>query len=65
MDVEDIRKGWAAAIGSTWQLHNTAERSRARCSLYLAALKTFEVGELDERITQLEDTLFGDAEVAE
>lgn len=54
LTVEDVRKGIAAAIGSTWKLQNTNERSRALCQLYLAALRTFEVGELANRIDELE-----------
>ncbi len=59
MDAEDVRKGLAATIGSTWRLQNTAERSRALCSLYLAALRTFELGELAERVSALEARLRG------
>ena len=59
LDAEDVRKGLAAAIGSTWELQNTAERSRALCQLYLAALKTFEVGELAERVAAFERRLGG------
>ncbi len=66
LDAEDVRTGLAAVIGSTWRLQNTAERSRALCSLYLAALRTFEVGELAERVAALEQRLGGmtDAERA-
>ena len=59
MDAVDVRKGLAAAIGSTWRLQNTAERSRALCQLYLGALKTFEVGELADRVAALERRLGG------
>ena len=59
LDVEDVRRGLAATIGSTWRLQNTAERSRALCSLYLAALRTFEVSELAERVAALERRLGG------
>lgn len=54
LTVEDVRSGLSAVIGSTWRLHNASERSRALCSLYLAALKTFEVGELTDRVSALE-----------
>ena len=66
LDADDVRTGLAAAIGSTWELQNTTERSRALCQLYLAALKTFEVGELAERVVALERRLGGmtDAERA-
>jgi len=51
---EDVRRGLAAAIGSTWRQANTPERSRALCSLYLAALRTFELIELEDRVAELE-----------
>lgn len=54
LNVQDVRKGLSAAIGSTWELQNTNERSRALCQLYLASLKTFEVGELERRLQTLE-----------
>ena len=54
LDVQDVRKGLAAVIGSTWELQNTAERSRALCQLYLGALRTFELGEFTERVAALE-----------
>lgn len=66
LDAEDVRTGLAAVIGSTWRLQNTSERSRALCQLYLAALRTFELGELAERVAALERRLGGmtDAERA-
>ena len=54
LNVQDVRRGLAAVIGSTWELQNTAERSRALCQLYLGALRTFELGELTERVAALE-----------
>lgn len=57
MGPEDVRTGLAAVIGSTWKLANTGERSRALISGYLAALRTFEVGELEERVAALEEIL--------
>lgn len=57
MSVEDIRQGLAATIGSTWELSNTGERSRALCSLYVAALRTFEATEIEDRMVQLEERL--------
>jgi len=54
LDVGDVRQGLSATVGSTWQLQNTAERSRALCQLYLAALRTFELGDLERRVQALE-----------
>ncbi|MGH2619286.1 MAG: hypothetical protein ACRDHG_01780 [Anaerolineales bacterium] len=55
--VEDVRRGLAATIGSTWRQANTPERSRALCSLYLATLRTFELGELTDRVEEIEAEL--------
>ena len=54
LNAQDVRKGLAAVVGSTWKLQNTAERSRALCQLYLGALRTFEIGELEQRVAALE-----------
>jgi len=54
LNMQDVRQGLSAVIGSTWKLQNTAERSRALCQLYLGALRTFEVGELEQRVAALE-----------
>ena len=54
---EDIRTGLGAAIGSTWMLQNSCERSRALCQLYLASLRTFESIDFGERIEALEKRL--------
>lgn len=55
--VENVREGLAAAIGSTWKLANTCERSRALCALYLAALRTIEASEMEQRLRSLEERL--------
>lgn len=47
---EDVRKGIAAVIGATWEQTNTGQRSRALCALYQAALKTFEILDLQLEI---------------
>lgn len=57
LNVEDVRKGLAAVIGSLWKLDNTNERARALVSAYTAALRTFEVGELEERLEAIEARL--------
>lgn len=57
LTVEDVRKGLAAVIGSTWKQHNKGERSRALCNLYLAVLRTFELGDLADRVAALEARL--------
>ena len=54
LTVDDVRQGLAAIIGSLWNLHNTNERGRALISAYLAALRTFELIDLAERIAAIE-----------
>lgn len=57
MDLDGVRQGLAAVIGSLWELSNTAERNRALISAYSEARKMFEVGDLEERMEALEQRI--------
>jgi hypothetical protein len=57
LNVNDVRAGLAAVIGSTWELQNSPERNRVLIAGYKEALATFQVGELEERLVALENLM--------
>ena len=55
--VADIRRLLQIAVVDTLSLENSISRSRTLAYLAMAALKTLEVGELESRLTMLEQAV--------
>ena len=58
-NIGDVLRGLNGVIRDTWELENAAPRSRALIAAYDETIKAMQIGDLENRVKRLEESLGG------